>query len=278
MVIIPTFIFLLGIMVGSFLNVVILRLNTGRGVGGRSYCFSCGKQLEWFELIPLLSHFFLAGRCRGCHSRISFQYPLVELITGLIFLYFFKDLYVDTPTLFSLSSLLYQWVIWSILLVIFVYDLRHQIVPNGFVYAFIGLGFVRLLIFCGPSPCLSPSFIHTVISGGILFLFFFTLWFISQGRWIGFGDAKLALGIGFYLGLSIGLSALALAFWIGATVSVSILIVQKIRKKFLSQGLSLGIETLTMKSAIPFAPFLIIGTFLAEVFQSDIFHIYNILY
>lgn len=278
MVFIPLFIFLFGIVVGSFLNVVILRLNTGHGVGGRSHCFSCGKQLRWFELIPLLSFIFLAGRCRGCKSRISFQYPLVELSTGLIFLYFFKDFYIDIPTLFSLSSLLYQWVIWSILLVIFVYDLRHQIIPDGFVYAFIGLGFIRSLIFCEPPSCVSPSFIHAVISGGTLFLFFFTLWFISQGRWIGFGDAKLALGIGFYLGLGVGLSALAFAFWIGATVSISILIAQKISKKFSSQRLSLGTETLTMKSAIPFAPFLIIGTFLAEVFQSDIFHIYNIFY
>jgi len=156
-------------------------------------------------------------------------------------------------------------VIWSILLVILVYDLRHQIIPDGFVYAFIALGFIKPFIFCEPTLCLSQSFIPTIISGGILFLFFFTLWFVSQGRWIGFGDAKLALGIGFYLGLGMGLSALAFAFWIGAAIGVSILMAQKVRTKYLSQGLSLGSETLTMKSAIPFAPFLIIGTFLAEM-------------
>src|SRR3989344_1792899 len=80
------FVFILGTIIGSFLNVVILRYNTGSSIQGRSGCMSCGKPLVWYELFPVLSFLFLLGRCGGCKSRISAQYPLVELLTGIIFL------------------------------------------------------------------------------------------------------------------------------------------------------------------------------------------------
>jgi prepilin signal peptidase PulO-like enzyme (type II secretory pathway) len=77
--------FVFGSIIGSFLNVLILRFNTGATFGGRSKCFSCGRELRWYDLVPILSFLFLRGRCRFCKSKISLQYPTVELITGLIF-------------------------------------------------------------------------------------------------------------------------------------------------------------------------------------------------
>ncbi|MBU2263542.1 prepilin peptidase, partial [Patescibacteria group bacterium] len=135
------FVFILGTIVGSFLNVVILRYNTGQSViKGGSKCFSCGKNLKWHELIPVVSFIIQKGRCRNCKSRISIQYPIVELLTGLIFLLTFH------VTGYSLLITNYYFIIFSLLIVIAVYDLRHQIIPNGFVYAFIILSLFAIFL------------------------------------------------------------------------------------------------------------------------------------
>ena len=106
--------FSLGLIIGSFLNVVILRLNTEKSFGGRSACMVCRSQLCWYELIPVLSFLFLRGRCRNCKTKISFQYPLVELAAGIIFaalfikfqdVFFFND-----PVAFSLTYAFYAAV------------------------------------------------------------------------------------------------------------------------------------------------------------------------
>src|SRR5258708_6076020 len=131
-------IFALGAAVGSFLNVVILRWNTGLSLGGRSFCFSCGKTLRPHELIPIASFLFARGRCRRCRAKISWQYPLIELLTGLIFLAVFAQ---GLPIL---SAYLYIFV-FALLLIISVYDTKHTIIPDRLVYLFIALSLVRLL-------------------------------------------------------------------------------------------------------------------------------------
>ncbi|MBX4210739.1 prepilin peptidase, partial [Candidatus Parcubacteria bacterium] len=214
------FFFILGAIVGSFLNVVILRYNTGRTVGGRSFCFSCGKKLNWYELVPIVSFVTLRGRCSQCKSRISIQYPLVEFFTGLLFL----SLYLKflPTTIATFLPVFFYCIIFSILTVIFVYDIRHKIIPDGLVYTFIILSFVGLIIkmtvisHLPLSTIATPPYLYDLLAGILLFLPFFLLWLVSGGRWIGFGDAKLAAGIGWLLGLAYGLSALFLAFWIGA--------------------------------------------------------------
>jgi len=268
------FVFLLGLVVGSFLNVVILRYNSGLGIGGRSKCFSCAVTLKWHELIPLFSYLFLKGRCKNCKSIISIQYFLVELTTGILFLFFF---WKNTDTYgFLLESLLLTlilWVLWSILIVIFVYDIRHHIIPDGLVFSFIILGFLSAFIKCEIVACSNNFFKNHILAGFILFIFIFFLWFISKGKWIGFGDAKLAFGMGAYLGMAGGLSALAFGFWIGAGIGLILLAYQKIVIAMHFPQLSLRQETLTMKSSLPFAPFLILGTFLSVFLGSDVFGI-----
>lgn len=132
-------IFIFGTLVGSFLNVVILRYNTGKKLSGRSRCQSCARVLSWSELIPLFSFLFLRGRCNTCGSAISYQYPLVEILTGVVFLSVFLQFQNILENIFAL-------IIFSTLIVIVVYDMRHKIIPNGLVYFLLSfLSFICLL-------------------------------------------------------------------------------------------------------------------------------------
>ncbi len=268
--------FILGTFVGSFLNVVALRYNTGRlrqalFGGGRSHCFSCDKRLAWYELVPVLSFLAQGGCCRGCKSRLSWQYPLVELLTGSLFVIAFLHEAVGAHSF----GLLLALVILSLLVVIGVYDLRHKIIPDALAYAFAAFALLYSLARLLPvSPngdfapfaailnfhAFSQDIFWLLIAGPALFLPFYALWKISDGRWIGLGDGKLALGMGWFLGLSGGVSAVVLAFWIGALVAVTILAVQRFGPslcRFLGSNLA---SRLHMRSEIPFAPFLITGT------------------
>jgi len=260
------FFFLFGLIIGSFLNVVIYRYNTGHTVGGRSKCLSCGKTLRWFELIPLFSYIFQKGRCRKCESHISNQYPLVELGTGILFAALYlniKDLAFYDPNMFVVKMIL-EMIIASLLVIIFVYDIRHKIIPNGIVYTFSAISLIYLFLNNPVSAYTSSIFILDVLAGPILFLPFYILWRVSEGKWIGLGDGKLALGMGWFLGFVLGLSAIIISFWLGAIVGVGILLIARLNK---------GGKHITMKTEVPFAPFLIIGTFLAFFFSLDVLSI-----
>ena len=255
------FVFLLGTIVGSFLNVVALRYNTGFSILGRSSCFSCGNKLSWWELLPLVSFIYLGGKCSRCRSKISWQYPLVEFATGILFLLVFLKFrtFLGTPSYLLLTT--YYLLIFCILIVITVYDFKHKIIPNGLVYTFVILSFLSAVFdFLNSSYSLLNTL--NLLTGPILFVPFFLLWFFSQGKWIGLGDGKLALGIGFLLGISPGISAVVLAFWIGAAVSIVLLGLQKIfQNRPVTLGrLSIIPRQLTIKSEIPFGPFLILAT------------------
>jgi leader peptidase (prepilin peptidase) / N-methyltransferase len=250
-------IFVLGAIIGSFLNVVILRYGTGMTIGGRSVCLSCGKKLSWYELIPFISFFIQGGRCRGCSSRISWQYPAVEGLTGLLFVL----LFLSATNSFAL---IYELVVWAILIVITVYDVRHQIIPDGLVFAlaFIALAWHIFVAFALHAD-LSGWYL---LAGPILFCPFWFLWFISKGEWIGLGDGKLALAIGWIAGLSGGVSAIVLGFWIGAVASIGIIMIGKIMDFFGRRDH----PHLSRKSQIPLAPFLILGLLLVAIWHIDI--------
>lgn len=246
------FVFILGLIVGSFLNVVICRYNTGWSVvGGRSRCLACGHTLRWFELVPVVSFVIQAGRCRECHSRLSWQYPAVELLTGFIFLRIFQVVGLSANQL----ELAFWWLVFSILIVITVYDLRHKIIPDGLVGFLAVLAVLRWFMF----PGLAIS--NYLVAGFSLFGFFALLWWVSQGRWMGFGDAKLALALGLLIGLQGGVSTVVLAFWLGAAVGLFILARSR---------LSLGDRSFTIKSEIPFAPFLTLGLALYFLFDLNV--------
>jgi leader peptidase (prepilin peptidase)/N-methyltransferase len=152
--------FILGLIIGSFLNVVIYRLNTARSLGGRSACMSCRSQLTWYELIPVFSFVGLLGRCRNCKTKISVQYPLVELTSGIIFLALFlrfQDLFFINTVSFSVTFIYYAFM-FSLLLVIAVYDLKHKIIPDILSFIFGALAFVGLFFFSHDAFFSSPIF------------------------------------------------------------------------------------------------------------------------
>ena len=252
--------FILGLIIGSFLNVVIFRLNTQKSFGGRSGCMACQKQLSWYELFPVFSFIFLRGRCKGCKTKISWQYPLVELLTGIIF----ACLFLKFQTTFYLSTFIfagtmaYYTGMFSLLIVIAVYDLRHKIIPDVLVLVFGVLAFVGLFFFSSFGFNLHIPSILELLSGLLIALPFALVWLVSKGTWMGLGDAKLAIGLGYLLGLSRALSGVVLAFWSGAIIG---LILIAFSKKH------------SMKSEIPFAPFLILGAILAFLFELHLFPI-----
>ncbi len=238
-------VFIFGTIIGSFLNVVVARYNTGESVfKGRSKCFSCGKTLSWYELVPIFSYLTQKGKCRKCGSKISPQYPIVEILTGIVFLlvwFSLGRLNIQTESTMVFLAM-YYWIIFSLLIVIAVYDFYHQIIPNGLVYAFIILSLLHLLV-----SYQGLSFvIWDLLAGVIFFLFFASFWFFSGGKWMGFGDAKLALGIGWFLGFWVGLASIILSFWIGAIVGLALIFFKKFG----------------LKSKVAFGPFLILGTFI----------------
>jgi leader peptidase (prepilin peptidase)/N-methyltransferase len=203
----------------------------------------------------------LGGKCLKCNSKISWQYPIVEFITGVIFVgIFFK---------IGLTPLLPLYlVISSLLVAMAVYDFKHKIIPDGMVFSFIILSLAVLFYSLPVKEIFNYPYSLELLAGPILFSFFAFFWLISGGKWMGFGDAKLALGVGWMLGFSGGIFSIALAFWIGAVVSLILLALQKIKiAKF----------KLSFKSEIPFAPFIILAVFIQLLTSWNIQSIINFL-
>lgn len=238
---------IVGAITGSFLNALLYRFNTGRGMGGRSRCMHCRHELSALDLIPLLSYLFLQGRCRYCRAKISPQYPLVELaMAGFALLTYFK---------YGVSIEFVLWfLIWAVLLFIVVYDLRHTIIPWTFSIFLLALALVHVW---------SLEFdIWNIAAGPLLALPLFLLSLISGGRWMGWGDSLLELSLGLLLGLSVGATALMLAFWAGALIGLLLILLS--RWKALQ-------NRFTIQSEIPFAPFLVLGAGIAHFLHVDFF-------
>jgi prepilin signal peptidase PulO-like enzyme (type II secretory pathway) len=230
--------FVFGLIVGSFLNVLGLRWNSGKSVGGRSFCVACQRQLCWWELLPVFSFIGLSGKCSGCKTKISWQYPLIELWTALLFV--------------SITNYL-ALIVFCIYVVITIYDARHKIIPDTLSYTALAIALIYRFVVGGSTL--------DWFMGPVLFAFFALIWAVSRGRAMGFGDAKLALSIGLLLGAANGLSAFVLAFVIGSVSSLLTMALSKRGKK------------LTMKSEIPFAPYLILGAWVALIYNLDLFHV-----
>jgi len=247
------FSFLFGLIVGSFLNCVIYRLaphqNFSGGLKGRSHCPNCKHILEWKDLIPILSFIILKGKCRYCGKKISWQYPIVEFFTGVLSLLFFGHLILN-PTVYNLQSAIYNFIISCFLIVIFFFDLKNYIIPDQVIYPAIFLSGIWYLV-SGISKFYSKYEIQSTIFSAIFAAgFFLAIYLISKGKWMGFGDVKLAFLMGLFLGFPEILVALFLAFSFGAAIGIGLILAKK----------------KTLKSEVPFGPFLVTGTFLALFF------------
>jgi len=217
-------VFLLGLCLGSFLNVVVYRLNHQLSpLRGRSFCPKCKKKILWQDNLPLLSFLLLKGRCRSCHSPISWQYPLVELATGLVtFLIVF---YFSLP----LVNILYLLLVSYALIVIAASDFLYQTIPDEAVY----FGIVLALSY----SFLVSHDLTSILSGLGASLFFLLLAVATRGKGMGMGDVKLVGFLGLFLGFPQILVALFLAFLTGAVFGVILILVGK---KRLGEHLAFG--------------------------------------
>ena len=273
-------IFILGLIIGSFLNVVICRLESGEKIiNDRSRCPHCQHNLTWRDLIPVLSFVFLKGRCRYCQRSVSLQYPVVEMATAIIFILIFnfqfsismeQGLQPDfvefglKPLLQFLISVSFYLFITSSLIIIFAYDLKHYIIPDKIIYPAIiaTLGFNLFSNFQFPisnfQSILNSQFSNFLFSAIIASVFFLSIVLLTRGRGMGGGDIKLAFLMGLLLGWPLIIVAVFSAFILGSIIGIFLILLGK--KK--------------MKSMVPFGPFLVAGTFLALFWGEEIIEYY----
>lgn len=228
---IPLF-FVLGLVMGSFGNVLIGRLPQGESITGRSHCPHCGKTITAFELIPVLSWMFLRGKCSKCKKSISIQYPLIELLSGGLFVWAF-----NLAPLFPLAAFALALAFWAMLLIA-VIDYKTQLIPDVLT--------LLLALSAGVYQLLSMghlSWMAVLVGMG----FFGTQWILSKGRWVGSGDIFLAGALGLLLGSwQYLVMALMLSYIIGAAVAIVLLLTKRVGKK----------------AQLSFGPFLVLGTFI----------------
>jgi len=296
-------VFIFGLCIGSFLNCVIYRTelqeNMPKGsprrkavsfLRGKSFCPHCKHTLSWQDLFPVFSFLFLGGKCRYCRKKISWQYPIVELFSGLIFLLisnfviFSKSSVIPSlignpgtsQTLWisafaGMTSLLFLFYVSSSLIIIFVYDLKHYIIPDKIlfpaiiitlVYRILDFGNLNLFRIWNLGFWISAPILNYLLAVLIASGFFLAIFLISRGRAMGFGDVKLAVLMGFLLGLPNILVSLFLAFFFGAIIGVILMVFGRKSADW------------RMKSEIPFGPFLIAGTFMAMFWGSQIIQWY----
>ena len=245
--------FVMGLCVGSFLNVLIDRLPRGESPWrGRSHCDHCKRTLTSWELIPLLSFVILKGKSHCCHKSLSSRMPLVELVTGILFVltwwHTFAVVGCPLPTANCQLSTISLLIIFSSFLVILFVDIKHHIIPDEMVITSIVGGL--MLHFFSSSNISIYQYIATGIGAS---LFLFVIFLATKGRGMGFGDVKLALALGLFLGPAKTVVGMYLAFLTGAVVSL-ILIFSKQKQ---------------LKSKIAFGPFLIIGS-VASFYWGDL--------
>ena len=224
-------IFILGLIVGSFLNVVVLRLkNKENFIKGRSHCPHCSYKIKWHENIPVLSFIFLFGKCSKCKNKISWQYPLVELATGILFVV----AYLNSA---SITLLLYYFITLSFFIIIFLYDLKYYLILDKIILPAI----IFVLIVTVTFRAAWQAYLLSAIIGGVWFALQF---FLSKGKWVGGGDIRLGILMGLILGWPGILVALGLSY-VGGTVILLPFIILK--KK-------------TLKSKVPFGALLVPAT------------------
>ncbi len=283
---------LLGLAVGSFLNVLILRSVHGEKLTGRSHCVHCGHILTPKDLVPLFSYLFLKGQCRYCHKKLSLQYPLVEganlllfLTASLLVLNTFK-FQLTLPVLFTLGI---DLLALSILLALVVTDLRWGLIPNRIIIPGIILLVVVKITYLvtiiivtyralahdslGLGKYLLPpysdylwiivsrhlqTFGYDLLAGFTIGLVFYLLVLFTRGRAMGGGDIKLGFFVGLLNGWPLSLVTLLLAFTSGALISVLLILIK--RKKF--------------GQTVPFGPFLAVSAIITLFWGQEIFDWY----
>lgn len=235
------YLFVIGLVIGSFLNVVGLRLPVGESiVKPPSHCPSCGKRLRWSELIPVLSYVFQKGKCKKCGVKISPLYPSIELATAI---------------LFTISSIVIGWskelpvtlLFITLLITVFITDIKYMLIPNR-ILLFFGATLLPLRLFVSP---LEPWW-SSLLGAGIGFLLLYAIAFLSKGG-MGGGDVKLFFVLGIVLGWKGVLLTLFLASLFGTIVGVILMSLKRVKRR----------------QAVPFGPYIVVAATVVYFFGNS---------
>jgi prepilin signal peptidase PulO-like enzyme (type II secretory pathway) len=240
-------VFVLGLCVGSFLNMAIYRTAVRYGISNlkfkikndkRSYCDFCGRQLRWYENVPVVSWIILKGRTRCCDKKLPIGYPLLEIFMGIIFL--------------LIGNNIVYLIIGSLLMFSLVFDLKYMILPDRTNLALVAISLFMLIG--------KTDYINYLLAGlGSLFFFFILNRIKIRGsEAMGMGDVKYTLFMGLFLGWPNTLVAIYFAFVVGAMLSIILLLLKKVKKE----------------NPIPFGPFLIVGTVVANIWGESLIKIF----
>lgn len=253
------FVFIFGLFLGSFLNVVILRLHRQESfVKGRSKCLFCNHKLHSRDLVPFFSYFYLRGKCRYCRHKFSPQYPMVEFFTALaLTLVFIKVMPIDIyqATFANFFTLFNWWLAIAFLIIIFVYDLKFYLVADAVVLPAAALAFIFNII---DGANIYKLLLACAVGAG----FFLFQFIVSKGRWIGGGDIRIGLFMGALLSWPNILLALVLAYTIGSVVSIFLILSKK--KQWTDR--------------VPFGTFLTLATFITLLYSQEIISWYFSLF
>ena len=246
MLLLSLFIFLCGLAVGSFLNVLADRFSRNESITkGRSYCESCKKTLGVLDLVPLFSFLYLQGKCRYCKTKLSWYYPIVEVTTGILFVATFWWTQTNFPSL----PIIYYLFLVSSLIVVFFADIKYGIIPDKILFPAIFISFFYLFF---TTPHALPAHLLSALGA---FLFFFLIFLLTRGKGMGFGDVKFAFLMGLVLGFPNIVVSLYIAFLTGAFISLILII---------------GGKKKLHGSTIPFGPFLVFGMLVTMYFGETI--------
>ena len=229
--------FIFGLIYGSFLNVVILRWDDWMSIMmSRSKCPNCKTQLKWYDLIPIVSFLSISGKCRYCQKPVSWQYPVVELVTALLvvlgYTFFFPA--IGDVTLIVISFVAYLVVI-GLMVTVFFHDLYEMLVPDLMAYILLFVAIILGVSLYGWQPTLYGLLV------GVLPIAL--LVYPSKGTWMGEGDIKIAAALGAFVGYPGAITYMALAFLIGGVYGMLAMIFKRVK----------------FRTAVPFAPFMIIA-------------------
>lgn len=247
-------VFILGLVLGSFLGALSYRMPKGINISkGRSVCPKCKKQIAWYDNIPVLSYLLLAGKCRNCKKSISARYPIIELVTALVFVVaynFLTSILTNIPWLPSnlLLSLGLILLIALLTLLILIVDSEHQIIPDEVVYILFAL-VVIVMILNGFTPIYGY-----IATGFCAALFLLMIHLLTGGRGMGLGDVKLAIAIGTILGPISTVVWLFVSFILGGVIGTFLLMLRRAK----------------LKDQVAFGPFLIVSFYIVAIYGQQL--------
>lgn len=248
-----TYIFIIGTVFGSFFNVCKFRIPNKESISNpQSYCYKCNNRLTYLDLIPILSWILLKGKCRYCGQKISSRYPLIELLTGILFIIIYN---VHGLNFITINYL----VLTSLLIIITFIDIDYYIIPDSMII--LGSIFELLFNLTNKGISIRNSIIGGVVCSGVMLILITLIELVVKKEVMGGGDIKLFFMIGLFLGLKLGLLTILLSIYVGAFYGIVTIIYSKIKKQ-------------EYNSIIPYGPFISVGAIISVLCGTNIINWY----